>query len=149
MSRHSEVFHPLKNAGCSAELRHGTKLPRSSHELILTVVSEMIPQQKLPNLLSYHMCTCVCLYPPGSVSVQIQSSEGGLGGLQIGTMGKSGNTLLFTHTQAAFKVRQKWISVCMCVCVPLYADLISVCRAKTYLNVTAKLYNCKNPNVPM
>lgn len=97
---------------------------RSSQELILTVVSEMIPQQKLPNLLSYHMCTCVCVCdPPGSLSVQIQSSEGGLGGLQAGTMGKSGNALSFPHTQAAFKDRQESVCACVFVCVCVCSTL--------------------------
>lgn len=77
--------------------------------------------------------------------MQIQSSEGVLGGLQPGMMGKYGNTLSFTHTQAAFKDRQK----CLCVCVPFCADLMSVSRAKTYLNAAVKLYNCKSPNVPL
>lgn len=54
-----------------------------------------------------HVCVSACLSmrvwdPPGSGSVQIQPSEGGLGGLQGGMMGKSGSTLSFTHTPGCY-----------------------------------------------
>lgn len=73
----------------------------------------------LKSTLSFHVhvlgwylseCVCMCVWDPsstlGSVSVQIQLSEGGLEGLQGGMMGKSGSTFSFAHTPGCFKDRE-------------------------------------------